>query len=105
VQSRHVFQPSRAPARAVVRDLLGIARALYRAERARTLPDGQRLAQLEEIGTQLRRALELSIGEPDTMGHRAAWGWAEQATKALGDFVGDSMPLAPLITAAAAKLK
>lgn len=91
--------------RAVVQDLLGIARALYRAERAQGLPDPQRLAQLEEIGTQLRRAMELSTGKPDTMGHRAAWGWAEEATQALGAFVGASMPLAPLIAAAAAKLK
>jgi len=93
--------------RGVVRDLLGIARALYRAERAGEPDAAQRvrLAQLEEIGHMLRQALELSKVEPDTMGHRAAWGWAEKGTAALGVFVGESMPLAPVVRAAAEQLR
>lgn len=93
--------------REVVRDLLGITRSLYRAELALPPPraDALRLAQLAEIGTHFRRALDLSKGEPNTMGHRAAWSWAEQATTALGKFVGETMPVAPAVRAAAAKLK
>jgi hypothetical protein len=90
----------------VVRDLLGITRALYRAELALPPPraDRLRLDRLEEIGKQFRRALDLSKGEPDTMGHRAAWTWAERATQALGEFVGDDLPLGSVLRASAVKL-
>jgi hypothetical protein len=94
--------------RETVRDLLGITRALYRAELALPPPraDRLRIEQLEDIGKKLRLALELSAQtEPDTMGHRAAWSWAEQASQALGEFVGESMLMAPAIRAAAARLK
>jgi hypothetical protein len=93
--------------RAVVRDLLGIARALYRAELAGAADALQRarLARLEEIGHMLRQALELSRVEPDTIGHRAAWSWAEKGAAALGSFVGESMPLAPVVRAAVSKLR
>jgi hypothetical protein len=93
--------------RECVRDLLGITRALYRAELALPPPraDALRLDRLEEIGRMYRDALELSRGEPDTMGHRAAWGWAEKATAALCEFVGDEMRVAPVVKAAAAKLR
>ena len=92
--------------RGVVRDLLGITRALYRAELALPPPraDRLRLDQLEEIGKLFRRALELSRGEPDTMGHRAAWSWAEQATQALGEFVGEDLRLGEVLRASAVKL-
>ena len=92
--------------RGVVRDLLGVTRALYRAELALPPPraDRVRLDRLEEIGKQFRRALDLSRGEPDTMGHRAAWNWAEQATQALGEFVGDELPLGSVLHASAVKL-
>jgi hypothetical protein len=92
--------------RGVVRDLLGITRALYRAELALPPPraDRQRLDQLEEVGRMFRRALELSRHEPDTMGHRAAWSWAEKATAALGVYVGEDLRLGPVLRASAAKL-
>jgi hypothetical protein len=92
--------------RGVVRDLLGVTRALYRAELALPPPraDRARLDRLEEIGKLFRRALELSRGEPDTMGHRAAWRWAEQATQALGEFVGEDLRLGAVLRASAVKL-
>jgi hypothetical protein len=92
--------------RGVVRDLLGITRALYRAELALPPPraDRLRLDKLEEIGKLFRRALALSRGEPDTMGHRAAWSWAEQATQALGEFVGEDLRLGEVLRASAVKL-
>jgi hypothetical protein len=92
--------------RGVVRDLLGITRALYRAELALPPPrsDRLRLDRLEEIGKYFRRALDLSGGKPDTMGHRAAWNWAERATQALGEFVGDDLRLGEVLRASAVKL-
>src|SRR6187401_2080016 len=92
--------------RGVVRDLLAIVRMLYRAELARK-PDAMqpsRLARLEEIGKQLRLALDLSRGQPDTMGHRAAWGWADKATTALGEIVGAHLPVADVLRASLEKL-
>jgi hypothetical protein len=93
--------------RGIVRDLLAIARVLYRAELARK-PDAMqpaRLAKLAEIGKHLRLALDLSRGEPDTVGHRAAWGWAEKATAELGEVVGQHLPLADVLRASVAKLR
>jgi|SRR5688572_32944947 len=93
--------------RETVRDLLGITRALYRAELALPPPraDKLRLDRLEEIGCWYRQALQLSRGEPDTMGHRAAWGWTEKATAALCEFVGDEMRLQSALRAAAQRLR
>jgi hypothetical protein len=96
-----------AQPREIVRDLLGITRALYRAEFALPPPRSNRLRldHLEEIGKKFGRALDLSRGDPDTMGHRAAWSWAEQATQALGEFVGDEMQLGPVLQATAKRLR
>jgi plasmid stabilization system protein ParE len=65
-----------------IRDLLGIARALY------VVRNNQRAAQAEldrirEVSAWLVDALELARARPDTLGHRAAWFKAERATAAL----------------------
>jgi hypothetical protein len=94
--------------RGVVRDLLGITRALYRAELAAG-GNPVRLQALVDVGRMLRTALELSRTEPDTIGHRAAWGWAGKATAALGDFVatgdGPALALAAVLRASTEKLR
>jgi hypothetical protein len=69
--------------REAVRDLLGITRALYRAELAAPSPDRGKLERLHQIGKEFRMALDLGAKyEPDTMAGRAARGWADQATAA-----------------------
>jgi hypothetical protein len=92
--------------RGVVRDLLGITRAMYRQEVA---AGGHpvRLQTLVDIGKMLRTALELSKVAPDTIGHRAAWGWAGKAVTALGDYVAiaDAPALAAVLRASAEKLR
>jgi hypothetical protein len=93
--------------RGVVRDLLGIIRALYRAELP-AAPDPMqraRLAKLEEIGKMLRIALELSRMEHDTIGHRAARGWAERGAAALGAFIGENLTVAAVLRASVEKLR
>jgi hypothetical protein len=89
---------------ALVRDLLGIVRAIYRAERAALPPDHRTLEALEQIGQELRMALDLGKNEPGSMGYRAAWSWAEQATAKLGALVTD-MHVAPAVKATSAKLR
>ncbi len=72
---------------ATVRDLLGITRALYRAELA-AIPlrlRGERINRLEAIGKTLREALDLATRcERGTMGRRAAWDKAERVTADFG---------------------
>ena len=69
-----------------IRDLLGIARALF------VVRDNQRAPQVEldrirEVSAWLVEALELARTRPDTLGHRAAWFKAERATQALTDLL------------------
>lgn len=52
---------------------------------------------LEAIGRELRAALELAKGEPDTFGHRAAWSRAERATRCLAGLVDESTLLQPAL--------
>jgi hypothetical protein len=81
-----------------VRDLLGIARALYRAA------DGEprRQAEIQRIGTELRDALALARRSGEgTMGRRAAWQKADRATRALGALVADGCAVEPLVQATA----
>jgi len=89
----------------VVRDLLGITRALYRATLAEDPRDVARLQALEDIGKSLRSALRATAAHPGTLAHLQAWAVAEQATKKLGELVGETMPLAPLIAAIAPCVK
>jgi len=91
-----------------VRDLLGITRALYRAELALPPPkaDKARVDRLEKIGKQYRQALDLGTKcEPDTMGGRAAVSWAEKATAGLGEFVGEEMLVGPMVRATVARMR
>lgn len=84
---------------AVARDLLGLTRALYAAELAAGAPE-ELLAELRSIGKKLVLALDLaSRTEPDTMGHRAAWGHAEEATRRIGELFQE-----PILKGAAAAM-
>jgi hypothetical protein len=61
---------------------------------------------LIEIGKQYRQALDLGTKcEPDTMGGRAAVSWAEKATAALGEFVGEDMTVGAAVRATVAQLR
>ena len=74
-----------------VRDLLGIARAMYLVEQDRT-----RRAELAEIGKLLRAAIELACEAPDpqSLGAKAALRRAEEATDRLCAIVaGDVLRL------------
>jgi Uma2 family endonuclease len=72
-----------------VRDLLGITRALYRAELAADLPLAQsRCDQLAEIGKQYRLSLELAESGPGTMPRHLSLAPAERrhlVTSATGE--------------------
>lgn len=84
-----------------LRDMLGITRALYRAALAEDPRDVSRLQALEDIGRTLRAVLRAARAHPGTMTHLEAWAAAERDTQAIGELVGESMALAPLIAATA----
>jgi hypothetical protein len=91
--------------RETVRDLLAIARGLYAMRRAAGADDSE-LAKLADAGKHFAEALDLSRTEPDTVGHRAAWSWAEKGLEALASaLAGDDVPVASFVAQWAAKLK
>jgi hypothetical protein len=91
--------------REVVRDLLGIARALYATRKAEAAAP-EELAKLAGAGALLVDALDLSRTEPDTVGHRAAWAKAERATAAVLDVLVIRDPsLSSLVAEWGARLK
>ncbi|HET9959682.1 MAG TPA: hypothetical protein VFQ61_34555 [Polyangiaceae bacterium] len=87
-----------------LRDLLGICRALYAAWKESGVGPVE-LDELGEIGRELRAALKLArTTQPNTIGHRAAWSRAEQATARLGHLVSTLEPLRPTVLAATRRL-
>lgn len=88
-----------------VRDLLGICRALYAARKREGAPRPV-LDELAAIGEKLKQALELARRtQPDTIGHRAAWAHAEEATARLMKLVTLALPLAPMVEAAVVRVR
>lgn len=89
-----------------VRDLLGIARALFAAWKRDVGTSKPDLDELEAIGRKLREALALAHRtEPDTVGHRAAWDKAEEACSRLCRLISLNTPIAPTIEAAAVRIR
>jgi hypothetical protein len=88
-----------------VRDLLAIARGLY-AMRKRAGAGEPELARLTEAGKHFALALDLSKTLPDTLGHRAAWSWAQKGLEELAAaLAGDDVPVAAFVQQWAARLK
>jgi hypothetical protein len=97
-------RPDALPLQAV-RDLVGIARAMYAARKRDGAPEPE-LEELVAIGKQLKHALDLARrSEPNTLGHRAAWVQAEEATSRLVRLVGMATPAAVLVEAAAIRVR
>lgn len=59
-----------------------MTRALYR-ERAAAGASADTLELVARAGKALAQALEFSKLDPDTMGHRAGWGWADKGVALL----------------------
>ena len=83
-----------------VRDLLGIARLLYRTWRSVNTGD-TRLPELVAIGKDLQAALTMAAqSEPGTRPHRRAWELAELATHRLGGILDAYVGVKPLVVSA-----
>jgi hypothetical protein len=83
-----------------LRDLVGIARALYAAWKKERVGPIE-LEELAAAGRDLSAALDLARKtEPGSLGHRAAWSRAEDASTRLGHLVGKLEPLHRTLEAA-----
>lgn len=83
-----------------VRDLIGIARLLYRTWRTANGGD-TRLPELVAIGKDLQAALSIAAeSAAGTRRHRQGWELAEQATRRLGGLLDAFVAVKPLVTAA-----
>lgn len=88
----------------VLRDLVAIARALYRVERDSGKGDPVRLQELEEVGKGLREAMHFASLGAGTLGGRAAPAYAAKLTARLCALVDATTPLEPALRAVADKL-
>jgi hypothetical protein len=92
--------------RETVRDLIGIARALYLALHALGPTYANQLSRVAAVGSKLARALDkASKGGPGTWNQTTAWIMAEQAAKELGELVDVYLPAKALISASGSRLK
>jgi hypothetical protein len=83
-----------------VRDLLGVVRAIYAAAKHSGASKVE-LVRIARVGKDLADALDLAVStRQGTMGRRAAWERAEQATRKVGDLVDSLTPAEPLVMAA-----
>jgi hypothetical protein len=87
-----------------VRDLLGICRAMY-AAKVRELAPVPVLEELRAIGEKLKHALKLGRSSPESIGHKAAWAHAEDATARLMKLIHVETPLAPTVEAAVVRIR
>lgn len=89
----------------VVRDLLGIARAMYAAFSAMGPEYRNHLMRLRGVGFQLQLALDKAkLGGPGTMQMRSAWLIAEKAAVDLASMVDAYVPAQALVRAAGERL-
>jgi hypothetical protein len=87
-----------------VRDLLGIARAMYAAAKAEGAGE-RRLTEIAQAGKDLRLALGLARRTaPGALGHRRAWELAEQAYRRLLEQISVTTSLEPVIAAAIGRI-
>jgi len=86
-----------------LRDILGIARALYLECAPSAGPI--ELDELRAIGADLRDAYQRMLrARPGTAAHATAWANAEQATKCLGSLLGDYTSTRALVRAVGSRL-
>ncbi len=82
-----------------IRDLLGIVRAVYEAEKRGGASKAE-LARIERVGRLLHNAVALAASAPGSVGHRAAWEQAEEGARRVADLVDTLTPAEPIVKAA-----
>lgn len=83
-----------------VRDLIGIARMLYRTWATHGVPNDPRLPELVAVGKDLQHSVVMARGARGPKQLRAAWELAERATHRLGHVLDAYVAVKPLVAAA-----
>ncbi len=105
--------PDPVPARSFpfepARDLVGILRAMYAAERARRHPEGKRLDTIRRIARDLQTAARMAAPhDPGTAAHERALALADGAVlwlrEVVEDRIGGHPPLETVLEHAAARV-
>jgi hypothetical protein len=87
-----------------VRDLLGLMRSLYAAQKEAGASPAD-LEALARAGKDLQEALSLAASSrPGTLGYAAAWKRAEDATARAGGLVEEAMSAQPVVKAAVGRI-
>lgn len=82
-----------------MRDMLGLVRAIYLAEKADNAP-AHRLNRISMVGRDLKAAIAMARqATPGTLSHFAAWQAAERATNAVCDLVDVLTMAEPIVRA------
>lgn len=80
-----------------VRDLIGIARLLYRTWASHGVPKDTRLPELVAIGKDLSESLRMARRARSPRDHRDAWERAELATRKLSYLLDAYVAVRPLV--------
>jgi len=75
------------------------------AAKARELAPQPVLDELRAIGEKLKHALKLGRSAPDSIGHKAAWAHAEDASARLMKLIHLELRLAPTVEAAVIRIR
>jgi hypothetical protein len=89
-----------------VRDLLGLLRAMYAAERRKNFPRRRRLVALERAARALKDALATAaVHDPGTAPYVRAVGTANAVATRLTDLIEVTDPIEPVLRAAGARVR
>jgi len=89
-----------------VRDLLGILRAMYAAERRKNFPSRRRLGALERAARALKDSLATAaVHDPGTAPHERAVATVNAVVGRLADLIEVTDPLTPIIEAAGKRVR
>jgi hypothetical protein len=89
-----------------VRDLIGLLRALYAAEKGKASPSPRRLAAIESLAETLRRSRRIAADhDPGTAAYERAIASAESVVPRLADLVTLVDAVAPLLKAAGDRVR
>jgi hypothetical protein len=88
-----------------IRDLLGLARALYVARKEQGATPAE-LAKIRQAGRCLSAALEtVKICRIGSTVYASAWRSAERGAELMGELIGEETPAKPMVSAATRRVR
>ena len=88
------------------RDLLGLLRAVFAAEKHRNFPNPRKLRSLERLARELQQAVTLAAThDPGTLPYAKALGMADGVARRLGDVIELTDPVMPILEVAGKRVR